>query len=1023
MNKRYVVIISMVVMLLVLSLNAYATADWYNESYNFRRNVSFVTSVTNATNFIGQLNLTTICGNNCNPTKTDIMLVEYDGSTNSEIGFTFLNKSMEITTLNTENSYIVFTGLDMKNSYYVYYNSTTTTVRNTSHYRFFESWDDKSGTTDNWGDNWLFATASRYLEVVNTPSQTLKNSVSNSIGNNPCACKYLNNQNSPYNEFVLEAMYYQDSNISDAGGAVTVGISGGTTSCTTPSADQPAIMIVDGDLGYICDGTYGVDSGIDLETDRWYSLRIVQYNISDATLWIDDLNFINCSTGNASVLHQIKMAYGNGFSGDALYTLGKDLKIDSVKVYYDLDARTYLKDYTLTYGGEEIPTADLVIQSVELVNQSLQDWGGSFTQNKQPFFILANVTLEGLQDPTAVCNYTTNNISHNFYNGGGDRSLTSSDSVEFITTHSVYATSKYDILSFDVCHNQTGTSKALNVYINDNSSSAFVITAPEIPSCSVGVNSINRQLTGYIASENFNVSLRCPSCLGVNTLHIKKLSNYPIPNNIKLVRSVSRIEESGLDYNVTSKLYTDSGAFHSWDYNGELELNVTCNETTYTKDVNVTGNNPLARFLEIETDTQEFDFITNNTIIQNSENTTIRGDCYGSVISKIILNITYSNDTLIQTSDIESITLQNKLNLDGLYYAKLSCYHNGNITNLVQSFWSNDTVNPTLTWTNPAESNNTEMTFNTTNLLNLNMYDVNLFAYRIEVIDPNNVIQYVFNATNLNSSQFIINENILPATLGTWKVNATVTDDHTKKAIDDYKYSLTEREIIFSFDKIKPNKEIDSFNISVLYDGVYPVDEIATFKDIDRYKFKYKFRLGIDKFNDDVDHKFRVVCDNIIYRENSDYPAHFICNNKYWLDFSAKELISYSVKRINSNTYDIIATMDAKETIIFSSLGGLNEINEVVEFEVIPAVTPSSTIITSWDFSTTQGVMMIFVLIFLYLALLMIAMSFKNFIFGSFAFFIGLLLAVMFMSLMAWLSIVFFLFNVLIFFFMAEKMT
>ena len=101
----------------------------------------------------------------------------------------------------------------------------------------------------------------------------------------------------------------------------------------------------------------------------------------------------------------------------------------------------------------------------------------------------------------------------------------------------------------------------------------------------------------------------------------------------------------------------------------------------------------------------------------------------------------------------------------------------------------------------------------------------------------------------------------------------------------------------------------------------------------------------------------------------------------------------------------------------------MNEINEVVQFEVIPAVTPSTTIITDWDFSSTQGVMMIFVLIFLYLALLMISMSFKNFIFGSFAFFIGLLLAVMFMGLMAWLSIVFFLFNVLIFFFMAEKMT
>lgn len=966
-TSKYIAIFLLMFFFAIFSSQTYAV-DWQNESYNLRREITFSNGSREKEPII--LNLTSICGTTkCNPNRDDIFITYYNG-TQTRLEFELLDEeySQNPTPSNAELLHLIIP--DSANSLYVYYNSSTSVPMNSSVFLWYDSFEDESGTSDTWSQ-YSICTGGRTFASTTTNFRTGKQGAYKNAGSNSAISRAI----APTGAFYAELMVYNATGFAGAQGMGSK-VNGGSACSTEGVTDAGVFMIGRTDVQYAYKkssaGNY-IDSGTDFTKEVFHSLRY--YIGSDAdTFYFDDILLSNQTTlhWNPTGINSFQILAG------IVYDAGYNKVFDDMRISYN-EFQSYNVVNVITYGGEEEPSSAIIIQDITLFNISREAWDTTMNQFSDLFYIGVNATYDGLPAEDAQCNYTTNNISHVFTNVGGNFSLTATNSIELITTHEL-SNNLHDLIRFEVCV-ESGTAKDITYYINDNTTIFKTVDSTLIPKCTSGFYNEVNITKEFLTDGDINLSIRCPACVGINTVRVRELRG----NNVNaVIQRRQGIVVDELDYNVSSGLFEDFDALHNFYTSNGNSINISCNTTSDTLSITVVPRLPVSVFNEIIVDsTTIYSFKVNNTITESGLNYAISGSCNGLDIVKRELNVTYSNDTFIKSNNQAFISLTNEdLDAEDLYKAILYCENlEGNSSVKVQTFWTNDTIDPAITWTLPNDLNTTSIDINTSTTTDILFSDINLFAFNCSMYNPNQVLKYNWELLDINISSYSMQESFTPDMTGVWSLNCTVADDHTKNSIDDVDYNIEngDKTFVFTYINIGTNKQSSISNITIEYQGQYAINDPIIEKDKDRYRFGHSYFLLEDRFKEEVKHKYKVKCKNIIYRANSDYTAHFVCpNEKAWVDFESDIVLRYEVE-----TDDDSATINfwtkSDETIIFNSLGGLNEFEESRTFTVTQpvVVNETSSLLVGVCPSTLSGTLILWLVIGICLFFIMMAFVFR----------------------------------------------
>ena len=310
-------------------------------------------------------------------------------------------------------------------------------------------------------------------------------------------------------------------------------------------------------------------------------------------------------------------------------------------------------------------------------------------------------------------------------------------------------------------------------------------------------------------------------------------------------------------------------------------------------------------------------------------NTTFNGSIIFNSSDIMSCWINYSDFTLQGTNLSTEIEFRNNTALvDGYYNVYYECNSTGNTDSGEINFYL-DTNTPVITINNPANNS----AFNADFLMNFSFTD--LYLYKV-------------NYTIYNSSNHVVGGNAsgaLPANTisynftdifdvsaqgnGSYYVNISATDTHTKNSIDDIAFikDETDNEKIVTF-------KLDGGDLQIKFPKQINVDMI---KDVDRYRFKMSVA------NAGSTHNIKILSSQITYLADSVYPAHFIINERYWLDWLSDDLVINDVF-YEDGFYKVQLTFN-KENIISDSLGGLNEVSKQLNF-IIDITPPNITFIS-----------------------------------------------------------------------------
>lgn len=204
--------------------------------------------------------------------------------------------------------------------------------------------------------------------------------------------------------------------------------------------------------------------------------------------------------------------------------------------------------------------------------------------------------------------------------------------------------------------------------------------------------------------------------------------------------------------------------------------------------------------------------------------------------------------------------------------------------------------------------------------------NIGLFAYMINITNSSGYEFYYFqNITLSGIIQNVTNYvNFSNWTNGIYNISITLLDPHTLLGIKDYEIDKKNADITFSTTEgniISVKSNIDAYT--------------ATIKKSDRYEFEFDFSSNslADIQGDKV---FTISCNNeLIYRPNSEYTAHFIClngNKGNWIDFEGTGEISTVEKSGKDYT---ITFKNNKDFMKFTSIGGLNIDNIRATFRIM----------------------------------------------------------------------------------------
>lgn len=649
---------------------------------------------------------------------------------------------------------------------------------------------------------------------------------------------------------------------------------------------------------------------------------------------------------------------------------------------------------------------DAIVQNANLI---LKNYNGQILQSttieeSESFFINSNYTINNIENKDAICNFSSNNISSHYSITGSNLTLTPTVNVTLqISEFSTHI--KSDSFNFKICK-IGATPISLDVIINN---SVFLnIPNSNIIGCSIGFFEINNLSTRFNSTQNINLTLACNGC-GVNNI---RLISGNLSELLRFDRNMNFHNEN-LTYNTTTKLYEYKNYQYSFFKSGinRGQINITCNSTIYPNIFNVSNSN-----LTIVIRTIDNIPYSNGMIVESTESTNISIVVRGDFINFQQMNITNSTGTLIKTTSESFITLNlSDLPKNGIYNISIAALDDDNSwTSLVGFFQINDSITPSIIWNNPTFNNESESIVNQTFQTMITVSDNNLFAYVLRIKNPNGIEIYNFNMTDLNVTSQNINNLLTLDILGNYIFNLTVSDDHTAKEISNY---VIEKEsgnkLNFIFDN-KVDRQIVENNISIEYKNDDDAKSFSAIKNKDRYNFILDANIGDDKLSS-VKRTFILKCDNIIFRSNSNHIAHFVCpRTKNWIDFDNENIIDWNVKKLRNDEYEINLFVKPIKIIEFSSIGGINEIEQDTILSVIPE--PTGLTLLSFSLNNYNNIFFLFILIILWLGLNIISFTFKNIAFGGMAFFIGIIIGMMLFNFHWIMTAIFFLFNIGIFF-------
>ncbi len=263
---------------------------------------------------------------------------------------------------------------------------------------------------------------------------------------------------------------------------------------------------------------------------------------------------------------------------------------------------------------------------------------------------------------------------------------------------------------------------------------------------------------------------------------------------------------------------------------------------------------------------------------------------------------------------------------DGIYYWKWRVQNTTNgafSLNTTERTWTLDTVSPTITLgnNNNFSSDNTTIISNYLRNLSIDIsfFDTNLYQTLINITneDGESVWQRLntsITGTTVNFSETI---NISNFPIGDYIVKLIATDSHTAQRIDPYdvKTGLS----YFRYTTKEGNI------IKIISDTLPLTKKTTKFKDRYTFDFNYLFQKDTYKFIIESYNK-------ITYLPSSEHPAHFVIwgdnMRGNWLDFGGINKKDITVTKIDDYIYEVEITANGIKNFKFSSLGGLNTVEE-----------------------------------------------------------------------------------------------
>lgn len=464
--------------------------------------------------------------------------------------------------------------------------------------------------------------------------------------------------------------------------------------------------------------------------------------------------------------------------------------------------------------------------------------------------------------------------------------------------------------------------------------------------------------------------------------------------------NVSHIYEQSIYFNTTVTV-TNTTVFN-FTINSSLPQNLTWDFISNTYKVADYFIQCLANDINTTSQTQTLTYQTDLTFpIITLEFPDQNEALNESVVLNISINENVScvqNGTLFSTafSNATFNSYTETLLPNGDFVINVQCTDIAFQTTSLNINFTKDTLQPVITWTFPNDGDTSQAVKNATATLIVSATDLNLFAVSCLLFDQNSVQQFNFTQENLPSSNFELQEDFIPGTLGNWTAQCTFSDSHTekdfkkpreKKNMDDDKITFEILKEQTKNNKISKQKK----NVSIQYTGRYKLDDIITDHIKDRTKFQFNYELS--GYNaPTIAHSYKLECDNLHYIpfEVSGYQAHFVCYDSFtWVDFENPDVISYEVFECGKDCWEIETISTTNEQVPFNSIGGLNFNTEIHTFEVVGEIIETDL----FDFSIADSCPDTLPQIFLYGFILLIIgiLIFVSHQFLRVGFFTGLL--------------------------------
>jgi len=636
---------------------------------------------------------------------------------------------------------------------------------------------------------------------------------------------------------------------------------------------------------------------------------------------------------------------------------------------------------TEAYLNSSVISASNLTLSPYIYNSPENDISYDALITARPYFFSWNYSLNGNEDGSAVCNATWYNVSsYDTYNNDSNNfTITSSQYLTFSEIEG-NETVLNDSIDFRLC--KEAQDRDVLVYIN--SVLIDTINGNTIPLCTVGYEAYTYTFTQFYTETNFNISLECPSCNNVNR-RIRVVSDDL--GELVIFRRNFLTHNHDLTYNATTLLY--EWRDHGYEFFTNLSTPVTakCNITRNTTLVQPSTCDVTVSILEINNDS-----FTNGTKIEASDNYTIIINTIPSSFAKLQINLTNQSGYVLNQTDNQKFLFVNNsvLNTNGIF--NISVYYKcplGTVALAKGWFQLNDTVKPTITFTNPLEDNTSQINLQTTSTQSLliDFFDTNLFAYDVNITKPDGTVYLNYNLSDINDTTATISESITGiSSIGNWSISAVAWDDHT---IEEWEvpHEIVGDDLYFTFPPSQGFFENDTIlrNVSVSYTGGDDIINLLVGCKKDRCGFAYKFAQ--QKENILI---LRLECKDMKIRRYSQHKGHVICQDvKAWVDFNSEDIARWRYSRCGKDCIEIRATTHPDTRWAkFESIGGLNSIRKDVTFGVIDYSPPINTTIDPLNFESCPNTLpqiYIYVLTFLILfALFVIAHIFKTGFVGIF---------------------------------------